>query len=62
MRTTKTMLILYAITAAVLEFLRADYFPRAYWGPVPQLEWTALALTVLAAIGLVVAGRVRGRA
>lgn len=31
-------------TTAPLEFLRADYEGRVYWGPLPALTWSALAL------------------
>ncbi len=41
-------LLLYSASSAVLEFFRADYYPRVYWGPLPQLEWVALGLTVVA--------------
>jgi len=44
-------LVVLSVGAAVLEPLRADAFPRAYWGPLPQLEWTALAMTA-ASLGL----------
>ena len=50
---------LFSVTSAALEFLRADYAPRAYWGPLPQLEWTALALTAAATLALALAGRRR---
>jgi phosphatidylglycerol:prolipoprotein diacylglycerol transferase len=44
---------LFSLSAAALEFLRADYAPRAYWGPLPQLEWTALGLMTAATLALV---------
>lgn len=55
------VLVLYGLSAAVLEFFRADAWPRAYWGPLPQLEWTALAITVLGCAGLLHAERVHRR-
>ena len=55
------VLLLYGVSAAVLEFFRADYYPRAYWGPLPQLEWTALAITGVAAVALLVAERIHRR-
>ena len=47
-------LLLYSAGSAVLEPFRADYHPRVYWGPLPQLEWVALALTAgsLAALAI----------
>ncbi len=49
------VLFTYAISAAALEFVRADYFPRIYWGPLPQLEWIALMLTVASGCALIYA-------
>lgn len=49
------VLLAYSISAAILEFLRADYIPRTYWGPLPQLEWTALVLIASSLVGLAVA-------
>jgi len=54
-------LLVFSLSAAALEFLRADYYPRAYWGPLPQLEWTALALMVGAIAGLFLARPAVGR-
>jgi len=48
-------LLLFSVTAAVLELFRGEYSMRAYWGPLPQLLWTALAMTVASAAGLAVA-------
>jgi phosphatidylglycerol:prolipoprotein diacylglycerol transferase len=53
-------LLLYSAISAALEFLRADYYPRAYWGSLPQLEWTTLAMTV-AALAALAAGEVLHR-
>jgi phosphatidylglycerol:prolipoprotein diacylglycerol transferase len=50
-------LVVYGISAAALEFFRADAFPRAYWGPLPQLEWTALGITAVASVALFLAER-----
>ncbi len=55
------VLFAYALSAAILEFIRADHFPRNYWGPLPQLEWTALILMLLALAGLVLGNRIRTR-
>jgi phosphatidylglycerol:prolipoprotein diacylglycerol transferase len=50
-------LFAYGVSAAVLEFYRAEYHPRPYWGPLPQLEWMALAITAGAGLALVLAER-----
>jgi phosphatidylglycerol:prolipoprotein diacylglycerol transferase len=49
------VLLTYSVGSAALELLRADYYPRVYWGPLPQLEWIALALTAASAALLLVA-------
>lgn len=36
--------LLYSLSAAAIELFRADHAGRVYWGPLPQLEWTALAM------------------
>ena len=48
-------LFLYSASSAALEFFRADYYPRTYWGPLPQLAWTAFAMTLVSLVALVVA-------
>jgi phosphatidylglycerol:prolipoprotein diacylglycerol transferase len=48
-------LLLFSASSALLEFFRADYFPRVYWGPLPQLEWVALLLTAAFLLSLLVA-------
>ena len=48
-------LLVYSAGSAVLEFFRADYYPQVYWGPLPQLEWVALALTAASLAALAVA-------
>jgi phosphatidylglycerol---prolipoprotein diacylglyceryl transferase len=48
-------LLVYAGTSAAFEFLRADTADRTYWGALPQLEWTSLALFVATLGTLVVA-------
>lgn len=45
-------LLLFSATTAILEFLRADAPGRVYWGPLPQLEWTAVFMTTLALLAL----------
>jgi phosphatidylglycerol:prolipoprotein diacylglycerol transferase len=49
-------LFVFAATSAVLELFRADYPGRVYWGALPQLEWTTLAMTVATAGALAVLG------
>ncbi len=49
-------LLTFSGSAAALEFLRADVFPRAYWGPLPQLAWVALGLTATSVVGLATGG------
>ena len=39
-------LALYSAGAAALELFRAD-FRQVYWGPLPQLEWVALAMAAI---------------
>lgn len=46
-------LFVFCAAGAGLEFLRADYAQRAYWGVLPQLTWIALALGAIAAVALV---------
>jgi prolipoprotein diacylglyceryltransferase len=48
-------LVLFAAMSAVLEPFRADWTDRAYWGPLPQLTWSALGLTALALTALLAA-------
>jgi phosphatidylglycerol---prolipoprotein diacylglyceryl transferase len=48
-------LLLFSSSAAALEFFRADQPLRVYWGLLPQLEWTALAMTTASIIALAVA-------
>jgi len=50
-------LLIFSLGSAGLEFLRGDDGLRVFWGPLPQLEWTALAMTVGAAVALVAAQR-----
>jgi phosphatidylglycerol:prolipoprotein diacylglycerol transferase len=45
-------LLLYSASSAALEFWRADHPSRTYWGPLPQLAWTTLAMTVASLAGL----------
>jgi phosphatidylglycerol:prolipoprotein diacylglycerol transferase len=50
-------LLTYSVSAAALEFFRADNYPRAYWGPLPQLEWMALGMLVATAAALIATNR-----
>jgi phosphatidylglycerol:prolipoprotein diacylglycerol transferase len=54
-------LLVFGATSAVLEPFRAEYYPRAYWGALPQLQWTALGLTAASAIALAGASLVHRR-
>lgn len=38
-------LVLFSATTSGLEFLRHDFYPVPYWGPLPQLTLTGLAMT-----------------
>jgi phosphatidylglycerol:prolipoprotein diacylglycerol transferase len=53
-------LALFTGGSALLEFLRVDYAERPYWGPLPQLAWTALALFA-ATLALLAWGAMRHR-
>jgi phosphatidylglycerol:prolipoprotein diacylglycerol transferase len=48
-------IVLFAASSAALEFLRDPTFFRAYWGPLPQLEWVWLGILLLGLILLAVA-------
>ena len=49
-------LLVFTVALAVLEFWRTDQGDvRVYWGPLPQLEWTALALVAVVVTILAVA-------
>ncbi len=48
-------LLVYAINLSVLEFWRTNDGIRIYWGPLPQLAWTAFAIVTMALTALVVA-------
>lgn len=53
-------LVLFSTTSLALENLRGAHALRAYWGTVPQLTWTALAMTVLS-VGALLVGEIRHR-
>jgi phosphatidylglycerol:prolipoprotein diacylglycerol transferase len=46
----------FSASSGLLEMFRADHYPRVYWGPLPQLQWMALAMTVAFGGFLVAAG------
>lgn len=50
-------LLVFSAAAAVLEPLRAGDDARVYWGPLPQLLWTALGMCVISGAALVAAER-----
>jgi len=45
-------LLVFSASSAGLEFLRNDFPPRRYWGPLPQLAWTTLAMTAVSLVAL----------
>jgi phosphatidylglycerol:prolipoprotein diacylglycerol transferase len=54
-------LVLFALSSAGLELLRADEPVRVYWGPLPQLLWSALGLALVSMLGLLAAQRAHAR-
>ena len=44
------LLFLFSASSTILEFWRAEHAYRIYWGPLPQLFWVSLAMTVAAGI------------
>lgn len=52
-----TALLVFALGSAVLESLRASPAGRTLWGPLPQLQWTALAIAVAAGACLLLLDR-----
>lgn len=48
-------LVLFSASSAWLEAFRGEIPQRIYWGPLPQLEWIALALTAVSFAGLAMA-------
>jgi phosphatidylglycerol:prolipoprotein diacylglycerol transferase len=50
-------LLVYSASAALLEPLRADHLGRVYWGPLPQLEWVAILMTIGSAAALAAVAR-----
>jgi prolipoprotein diacylglyceryltransferase len=38
------LLLFSSVSVAGLEFFRADVQPRVYWGALPQLAWSGLAI------------------
>jgi phosphatidylglycerol:prolipoprotein diacylglycerol transferase len=58
---TLVALLVFSASAAALEFLRGERTARVFWGPLPQLEWVALAMTVATGAALVLATRAHQR-
>jgi phosphatidylglycerol:prolipoprotein diacylglycerol transferase len=54
-------LLVFSVTAALLESFREDSNLRVYWGPLPQLTWTALAMSCAALGALLAAELVHAR-
>jgi phosphatidylglycerol:prolipoprotein diacylglycerol transferase len=60
-------LVVFSVSTAALEFLRAEAQPRAYWWPPSQLMWMAFAMSAAALAALAAAelmhrrGRARSR-
>lgn len=54
-------LLLHSLSAAAIEPFRAEHPERVYWGALPQLEWAALAMVVVAVLALVVGSGVGRR-
>jgi phosphatidylglycerol:prolipoprotein diacylglycerol transferase len=50
-------LTVFSCAAAVLEGFREDSAERVYWGPLPQLQWTALAMTLASVAALAIVQR-----
>jgi phosphatidylglycerol:prolipoprotein diacylglycerol transferase len=54
--------LLFGASSFTLEFIRADTPSRVYWGPWPQLAWTALGVSIVSGVGLLSRVAVRRRA
>ena len=50
---------LFSLTSTLLEPLRTDHEMRVYWGPMPQLQWVTLVMTLIAGGALVRLSRQR---
>jgi phosphatidylglycerol:prolipoprotein diacylglycerol transferase len=48
-------LVMLSASAAGLEFFRGEFGGRVWWGPLPQLEWTALAMLAASVAALAAA-------
>jgi hypothetical protein len=51
----------FSLSTAVIECFRADYGASPYWGPLPQLLWTAIAMSVVSVAALARAEAVHRR-
>jgi hypothetical protein len=49
------LLVIFSVSSAMLEPLRADDPLRAYWGPWPQLLWASMAMAGLSTAVLALA-------
>lgn len=47
-------LLVFSTTSWALEYLREDFAMRAFWGPLPQLTWTAIAMSAASFAALAV--------
>ncbi|HXJ35542.1 MAG TPA: prolipoprotein diacylglyceryl transferase family protein [Candidatus Eisenbacteria bacterium] len=54
-------LVVLSASAAGLEFFRGEFGGRVWWGSLPQLEWTALAMLAAAFVALAAAEMVHRR-
>lgn len=52
-----TAVLLVSSGNAALEPLRYDFAGRRYWGTLPQLQWMAIGLAIVAGVGLMAHGR-----
>ncbi len=48
-----TGLLVFSVSAALLEGFREEYGASPYWGPLSQLTWTGLAMTLVSLAALV---------
>jgi len=51
------LVFLFSASSTLLEPIRVDHEMRVYWGPLPQLFWVALAMTLASGVALLVARR-----
>ncbi|MFP6663590.1 MAG: prolipoprotein diacylglyceryl transferase family protein [Deltaproteobacteria bacterium] len=51
------LLFLFSASSTLLEPIRVDHETRVYWGPLPQIFWVALAMTLVSGAALLLARR-----